>query len=84
VNIRDHVSAALVPEMVQRADFVFAMTRAHRDRVVEMVPRAAGYASLLLDEEEVQDPMGGERAAYEACADRIEQGLKRRLAEVPV
>ena len=82
VDISRHVSSALSVEQVQQADYIYAMTRSHYERVVSMVPSAMDRAALLLKDSDVQDPMGGSLQDYEACAALIEQGLRARLKEM--
>ena len=82
MDLSDHQSKALTAEMIQQADYIFVMTRSHRDRMIEMAPDAAHRIALLVQDEDVQDPLGGSREEYESCAARIEQALHERLQEV--
>lgn len=84
IDISHHSSTALTPDMIQQADHVFVMTTAHRDAVLEMSPRSKDHVQLLLDGENVHDPIGGSVEEYEACAGVLEEGLKKRLQEVKV
>ena len=47
-----------------------------------MVPSAEDRVALLLDDEDVHDPIGGPEEDYEACARTVEKGLRTRLQEV--
>lgn len=82
IQIGDHVSAALTPELVRQADHVFVMTSAHRSRVLEMASGAEARVSRLLVDDDVRDPLGGPEDEYERCAVTIEDALKRRLEEI--
>lgn len=82
IDIADHASAALTAELIRQADFVFAMTSSHRNRIVEMVPTAESRVSLLLADEDVRDPLGGSEEEYDRCAATIEKGLNTRLTEI--
>lgn len=82
MDLSDHQSRGLTPEMIQRADYIFAMTQGHRDQLVQMAPGVASRVKLLIENEDVQDPVGGSEADYESCAERIEQALGVRLQEV--
>lgn len=82
MDLSDHQSKALTAEMIQQADYIFVMTRSHRDRMIEMAPDAAHRIALLVQDEDVQDPLGGSQEEYESCAARIEQALHERLQEV--
>lgn len=84
VDLSDHASTALTVELVQQADHIYAMTRAHRDVIVSMARSAEGRVRLLLDDEDVHDPMGASDEEYERCARTIERGLKARLQEVVI
>lgn len=84
LDLSDHVSMALRPELVYQADYVFVMTRAHLEAIRDLQPSAADRTKLLLGDEEVQDPHGGSDGDYERCARMIEAGLAARLQEVIV
>jgi len=84
IDLSDHVSTSLSADMVQQADYVFAMTRVHRETILRLAPSAESKVMLLLDNEDVRDPMGSEVEEYERCAQTIERGLRARLQEVIV
>ncbi len=82
IDLSGHASKALTADMVHQADVILTMTRSHRTRVVALVPSAQERVSLLLGEQDVQDPIGGSEEEYEQCAKAIEEGLTVRLQEV--
>lgn len=82
IDVSEHLSRALTPEMVRQADHVFAMTESHRRTILDMVPSSEGSVELLLEGEDVVDPIGGSEKDYERCARVIEKGLQARLQEV--
>lgn len=84
LDLAGHQSAALTPELIHQADYIFVMTRSHRDVVLNMVPSATRRVELLLDGRDVQDPIGGTEAEYEECARILQEGIKARLREVIV
>ncbi len=84
IDLSDHLSTALSAEMIQQSDYIFAMMRAHRDTIVQMVPAAESRVMLLLGNDDVRDPMGGAEEDYERCAQTVERGLRTRLQEVIV
>ncbi len=84
VDLSGHTSTALNSEMIHQADYVFAMTRAHRDAILRMSPMSESKVRLLLDDDDVSDPMGGTSEDYERGALTIERGLRARLQEVVV
>jgi len=82
MDISDHRSSRLTVERIQRADHIYAMTESHRLAVVEMVGSAADRTYRLLDDEDIPDPIGGDRAAYAEAAATIERALRSRLEEI--
>ncbi len=84
VDISSHSPQTLTEAMVRDADHVFAMTGWHRDRIVSMVPDAADRVALVVDNCDVDDPIGGSEQAYDECARIIEDGLRARLREISV
>lgn len=82
IDLSGHASTVLTPDMVHQSDFVFTMTREHRDTVLRMAPTAKARISELLPGEDVLDPIGGSDGDYEDCARRIESAMKSRLVEV--
>ncbi|HTL71612.1 MAG TPA: low molecular weight protein arginine phosphatase [Candidatus Eisenbacteria bacterium] len=49
VDVSDHQSQRLRPEMVQLADRIFVMETIHRDWILRMAPGAAGKTFLLTE-----------------------------------
>lgn len=84
IDLSGHASKALTAEMIERADYIYTMTQAHRDTVVGLVPGAEDHVALLLKDENVRDPIGGSEEEYEQCARVVERGLRDRLREVIV
>ncbi len=84
LDLSDHTSTALTADLILQADYVFAMTRSHRETVLRLAPSAEKRVQLLLVDEDVQDPMGSDVAEYEQCARTIERALQERLQEVIV
>jgi tRNA threonylcarbamoyl adenosine modification protein (Sua5/YciO/YrdC/YwlC family) len=84
IDLGEHRSTALRSDMVHQSDFVFAMTRGHRQAVLELVPSAEARVHLLLKDEDLEDPIGGSVEDYEACARRIEEGLEAHLREINI
>lgn len=73
------------------ADDVYVMERAHRDYIVSHFPGFAGKISVLreaagLSPADVEDPLGDAVEEYEACASSIEEALDiivRRESNAP-
>lgn len=76
-------SKGLSPAMVDEADVIFAMTRAHAAAIADMAPGAAGKVRLLSPRgEDIADPIGGPPERYEALARVMVQFIERRLREI--
>lgn len=81
IDLSRHRSTALRLEAINRADYIFVMTEGHRRAVIGISPNAAARC-WLLDEDGIEDPIGGDESDYARCADRIETALRRRLQEI--
>ena len=82
IDISQHVSTHLSAELIQQSDHIYTMTRSHRDSVISMVSSAGSRVAVLLNDRDVQDPIGGSERDYESCAHLIEEGMRKRLQEV--
>ncbi len=80
VDLSRHRSRALTPEMLGRADFIYVMTSGQAEAVARIMPSAVDRLRRI-DDQDVEDPIGGNESEYAACADRIEAALRRRLEE---
>ena len=77
IDISGHRSRAITSEMVREAMLILAMTRMHREIVLELFPDA-GERVVLLGEftgdpslRDIPDPIGGGRSAYLETRDAI-------------
>jgi protein-tyrosine-phosphatase len=86
IDLTQHRARQLSPEMVEAADLVLVMDDYHRQRVVELVPDAAGRTRLLLSfagrDEKVEDPIGFSVGCYRLTRDAMKPALERVAAEV--
>jgi L-threonylcarbamoyladenylate synthase len=82
VDISGHRSRALTMRLIEQSDLIFAMTRGHREAVLEMCPEAAGKCSLLDDGIDVPDPIGQSQVVYDNCAERIDKAIVKRIDEM--
>jgi len=81
--LEDHLSQPLTEHLVRYADMVFAMTRGHRDTIIQRWPEAAARVKLLSrDGYDVSDPIGGTREVYLDCAKQIETEIAARAEEI--
>lgn len=83
VQLGEHLSQPLREPLVRNADFLFTMTKNHREAILAQWPDAAGRTFVLdPDGRDVSDPIGGTPEMYEDCAAQIEALLEPRLAEL--
>jgi protein-tyrosine phosphatase len=80
-DLAGHRSRPVNPELLAAATDVVAMTAGH---VAVLAMRYPGYGPapvVLGGADDVPDPIGGDRADYEACASMIAAHLNRMIAE---
>ncbi len=82
LDISTHKPKPLTKEVAHRADYIYAMTSAHREAVTHIAPSAADRVSVLSGKGDISDPFGGSQETYEACAKAIEEALRARMQEV--
>lgn len=84
IDISQHRSRPLTPELVREADYVFGMTNVHVETAARLFPAAAEKIrlvrefnkSLLPEEKEIPDPIGRTLEVYEQCRDEIIEGIR--------
>lgn len=81
IDISDHRSQPLTLEQINRADYIFAMTGRQAENIRALAAHAEDRVRML-DDQDIQDPIGGTREEYSSCANRINNALRRRLEEV--
>lgn len=81
IDISGHRSQPLTPDLVGRADYIFAMTASHATMVASLRVHP-GTPVRTIDEEDIDDPIGGSDEVYRQCADRLEKALRNRLKEI--
>jgi len=84
VDIGDHVSRPLSRLLIDASDFIYCMTKAHRDQVVSLVPEAERKCLLLSPEGEIPDPLGQPQEYFNRCAAYIEAAVKTRISELAI
>ena len=82
VPVKPHAARNLTPEVAEKAELIFCMTKAHREAVVAMIPSVAGKAYCLDTETDIADPIGKGMPAYVACARQIQRLVQLRLNEI--
>lgn len=76
-----HVPTLVSPAIIEWADVILPMAKAHLEALAAMHPKAVSKIRLFLDyaglgAKDVQDPIGKPDAVYEECCRLIEQGIQ--------
>lgn len=82
LDVGPHQSCPLTAELIRESDRIYAMTEAHRETIISMVPSAAGKTERLDPDADIEDPVGGGEDVYERCAQQIYRALRHRLEEM--
>ena len=82
VDLRRHRSQPLTRELIHSADAIFTMTRSHREAVLQMAPHAEPIVRPLLEDQDVEDPIGKSVSSYKRTAEMIRKGIEQRLDEL--
>jgi protein-tyrosine phosphatase len=81
IDISDHQSSPVHPEVLESAAIVLAMTRSHQQQLEAVMPDSSSRCHLVCGDEDVPDPIGGTSEVYSACLEQIAQGLDQQLRE---
>lgn len=79
VPVKPHAAQNLTPELAEKAELIFCMTKAHRKAVVDMLPSVAGKTYCLDAQTDIDDPIGKDMPAYLSCARRIQRLVQLRF-----
>ena len=83
LDLSNHRSLLLNETHVRFADFIFTMTRHHRERILSNWHNVDSRLSVLrTDGGDITDPIGGTLSAYRTCAEQIYVEIGRRLEEI--
>ena len=86
IDMTRHRAQQLSPAMVEAADLVLVMEEYHRQRVVDLVPDAAGRTRMLLSfvgrDEKVEDPIGFSVECYRLTREAMKPALEQVAAQV--
>ena len=82
VPVKPHAARNLTPELAEKAELIFCMTKAHREAVVEMLPAVAGKTYCLDVQADIPDPIGNGMPAYIACAIQIRNLVRLRFDDL--
>jgi protein-tyrosine-phosphatase len=91
LDMSPHLNQPLTNELIERADLIFAMAPEHHQKVLELVPEAAGKTYLLKnfpDEsgrgDRVDDPIGMALGVYNEVFLEIGEYLGKHMPEILV
>ena len=89
MDLTAHRATLLTREIVENSDLVLVMSPSHLTRVKELHPQAnahllGGFTAPDGESHAVQDPFGGDLAAYRETADDLERGLAGLLERIPL
>jgi protein-tyrosine phosphatase len=80
LDLTGHASQPLGEEIMNVADLVLTMTRAHRDAILAAWPDMHDRVSTLRrDGGDISDPIGMPVESYRQCADQMEEQLEQWL-----
>ncbi len=88
LEVSSHRSRHLTPAIVAESDLILVMAPSHLAHIREMAPSAnafllGGYVSGANRGTTVQDPFGGDLAAYRETADDLQRELAGILEKIP-
>ena len=88
LELASHRSRRLTKEIIEESDLILAMAPSHVAQVKELSPSAnvhllGGYSAGETPGHTVQDPFGGDLAAYRETADDLERELAGILDRIP-
>ncbi len=83
LDLSNHESRPVSDSLVRFADLILTMTLGHREAILDRWPDATDRIQLVCrDGRDVVDPVGGDVAEYERCADQIERHLPHWVAQL--
>lgn len=88
LNLDHHRSRALSSYLLADADLVLCMSQSHKQVILQALPEECNGKVFTLAEyvdepnQEIDDPFGGDQEVYEACAQQIEELIKKLAAKL--
>jgi len=89
LDMSPHLNQPLTAELIERADMILAMAPEHHQKILEMVPKAAGKTYLLKNfpdnsgiGDRVEDPIGMDLNVYNEVFLEIGEYLGKHLPEI--
>jgi len=84
IDIKAHRSKELSQKLIEENDFIFAMSRMHRERVTALSQEAANKCVLLAEDKDIPDPIGQGQQVFNNCAELIKEAVKKRIGELVI
>ena len=83
LDLNNHRSLRINETHVRFADFIFTMTRHHREKILSNWHNVDSRLSVLrTDGGDIIDPIGGSVSVYRDCAEQIRLEIDKRLDEI--
>jgi len=83
IDLSGHRSLPLNEAHVRFADFIYTMTRNHREKILSTWHSVDSRLNVLRrDGGDITDPIGSSLTTYQACAEQIRLEIDQRLNEV--
>ena len=84
IDLSAHRNKGLSKELIEESDFIFAMERIHKDRIIAISNEAVNKCFLLAENKGIDDPIGLPQEFFNRCADTIEAAVKKRISELEI
>ncbi|MEX2382062.1 MAG: low molecular weight protein arginine phosphatase [Opitutales bacterium] len=81
LDVSDHRARLLTPGLIEEAEIIITLTRAHKDLILQTAPEADSKTRTLHEfapdqgDRDVMDPYGGQVDTYRKTRDEIESAL---------
>ncbi|MBI3312412.1 MAG: low molecular weight protein arginine phosphatase [Candidatus Omnitrophica bacterium] len=87
IDVSEHRSRQLSPDLVELADAIFCMEEYHRDQILALHPEMESKLHLLrtfrnptpVPDPNIPDPIGRPKRIYEICLATVREGVERIL-----
>jgi protein-tyrosine-phosphatase len=77
LDLQNHRATLLTPDLIDRADWIFTMTRAHRDSILEFMPAAMDRVRMLSrNGDDIAEPAGQSLERYRRCREQMAACLR--------
>lgn len=90
LDLTKHMSRPATQEMLEEADLVLAMTEAHKNHVLRLMPEAKGKVFTLIEyatdgeKGDIRDPYLMDLETYRKCRDEIGKYLEMIIQKIKV